>query len=316
VCSCATGYAECDGQTSNGCEVNVTSDAKNCGKCGAACSATNIATPTCSSGVCNGTCAAGTFDCNSDKATDGCEFQAPVPTAGTHTVAANAITWKWNATSGATGYKFNTSNNYGTATATAGTSFAQAGLNANTPYTLYVWADYSCGTSLAATLNATTSNLGYVLQPACSSGCSNMVLVKATQQHSIGGADYNATWNNLNSICGVYGFRGPTTSSSATGLWAHSANTGYPVTSDQWNPTGPWMSGVLPNGFAGGRIWIASGDPSWLSKATYPTVAPGNSLYTNQGAIVWESYHPQSGGNWVNISSGAVQIGEYVMCAQ
>ena len=76
------------------------------------------------------------------------------------------------------------------------------------------------------------------------------------------------------------------------------------------------MTGAIVDGFAGGRIWMASGDPSWLSKATYPVVAPGNSLYTNQNQIQWESYHPQRGGNWQNIRSGTIQPGEYLLCAQ
>jgi hypothetical protein len=198
---------------------------------------------------------------------------------------------------------------------TSAVSYTQSGLSASTNYTLYVWAEYSCTGSAAATLTAMTSKGAFVLTPACA-GCANMVLVKATQNHPIGGNSYTATWNNLHAICSVYGFRGPTTSAGGTELWGHSNNPGYPITSDQWNPTGPWMNGALPGGFVGGRIWIASGDPSWLSKATYPAVAPGNSLYTNSGAISWESYHPQSGGNGSQISSGTLLVGEYIMCAQ
>ena len=36
--SCEQGYADCDLKYSNGCEVPLTADAKNCGACGAACS--------------------------------------------------------------------------------------------------------------------------------------------------------------------------------------------------------------------------------------------------------------------------------------
>ena len=35
--SCQTGYGNCDSRQSNGCETNLTSDAKNCGKCGYDC---------------------------------------------------------------------------------------------------------------------------------------------------------------------------------------------------------------------------------------------------------------------------------------
>jgi hypothetical protein len=34
---CADGFADCDGNPSNGCEVNLTNNQTNCGACGAAC---------------------------------------------------------------------------------------------------------------------------------------------------------------------------------------------------------------------------------------------------------------------------------------
>lgn len=163
----------------------------------------------------------------------------------------------------------------------------------------------------------TTAAVGYVFTPNCSGSCDNMILVQATTSHSIGGTDYNDAWNNLNTLCQIYGAQGPTTSDSgASGLWYNGSNSSYPITSDQWNPTNPWMTGNFLDAFPGGRIWIASGSPNWLSKATYPAVAIGNNLYTNQGSIVWESYHPQSGGNWETITSGTVNAGEYIMCAE
>jgi len=36
---CSAGFANCDGSTSNGCEVNLTTDVNNCGTCGRACGA-------------------------------------------------------------------------------------------------------------------------------------------------------------------------------------------------------------------------------------------------------------------------------------
>jgi hypothetical protein len=313
-CGCKNGFSDCNAQASDGCEVNSWSSVQNCGGCKLACSTQNIANPTCLLGVCSGTCAPGTYDCNANKQLDGCEFVATAPAEGAHVIDASSVQWKWGAVAGATGYRYNTVNDYPNATKTANTTFTQANLAGSTKYQLYVWADYGCGASLATTLNATTNSAGYVLQPVCS--CANMVLVQATKQHAIGGNDVNSAWNNLHSICQVYGFRGPTTSAGATGLWAKSNNPGFPITSDAWNPTGPWMSGKLVNGFPGGRIWIASGEPSWLSRAVYPAIAKDLSLFTNQGAITWESYHPQTGGNWNQISSGTVQVGDYVMCAE
>jgi len=39
ACVCNAGYANCDGNQANGCEVNLTSDSNNCGACGNVCPA-------------------------------------------------------------------------------------------------------------------------------------------------------------------------------------------------------------------------------------------------------------------------------------
>jgi hypothetical protein len=62
---------DCDGTSDEGL---TDSDPANCGACGIVCSTNNMATVTCSSGVCDGTCLAGYTDCNQDKLSDGCEF--------------------------------------------------------------------------------------------------------------------------------------------------------------------------------------------------------------------------------------------------
>jgi hypothetical protein len=70
---CASGYANCDGDPSNGCEAAILTDADHCGGCTTACSSNHMATRSCVGGACTGTCVAGFADCNGDKATDGCE---------------------------------------------------------------------------------------------------------------------------------------------------------------------------------------------------------------------------------------------------
>ena len=46
---CAAGTGNCDGNAANGCEVNLNTDAKNCGGCGMICA---MGTPLCSNGKC------------------------------------------------------------------------------------------------------------------------------------------------------------------------------------------------------------------------------------------------------------------------
>jgi hypothetical protein len=71
VLSCNAGYADCDGNAANGCEVDLNTSAANCGACGAACS-TNNDTPTCSSGKCSVVCTTGFANCDGNVA-NGCE---------------------------------------------------------------------------------------------------------------------------------------------------------------------------------------------------------------------------------------------------
>ncbi len=71
VASCNPGFANCDANSANGCEVSLNTDANNCGSCGNQCVATSQSTcgtsGTCSAGACqlwsNGTICAAQF-CN------------------------------------------------------------------------------------------------------------------------------------------------------------------------------------------------------------------------------------------------------------
>jgi hypothetical protein len=73
VGACATGYSDCNGQSSDGCEIDIATDPSNCGGCAKVCNSNNITSPTCSGGACNGSCNAGFDDCNHSKLIDGCE---------------------------------------------------------------------------------------------------------------------------------------------------------------------------------------------------------------------------------------------------
>jgi len=85
------------------------------------------------------------------------------PTAGTHTPSETQIIWNWSTVSGATGYKWNTTNNYATAIDKGtSTSHTETSLTCNTSYTRYVWAYNACGQSSSTTLTASTSACPFV----------------------------------------------------------------------------------------------------------------------------------------------------------
>jgi hypothetical protein len=70
---CTAGFADCDGDASNGCEVDLRVSAAHCGLCGNACPMRpNPNAPGCRAGRCDAACAAGFGDCDANP-DNGCE---------------------------------------------------------------------------------------------------------------------------------------------------------------------------------------------------------------------------------------------------
>jgi len=68
------------------------------------------------------------------------------------------IEWNWNTVTNATGYKWNTVNDFSTATdMLTNTSKTETGLTCGTSYTRYIWAYNVCGNSTVTTLSQSTS---------------------------------------------------------------------------------------------------------------------------------------------------------------
>ena len=83
----------------------------------------------------------------------------PAPTAGSHISSLNKIIWNWGPVLGATGYKWNTENNSGSAIDLGGlTTKTDTGLLCETSYIRYVWAYDPYGISQPATLIQATSS--------------------------------------------------------------------------------------------------------------------------------------------------------------
>jgi hypothetical protein len=74
--ACETGFTDCNAdKRTDGCETNTGSDVGNCGACARVCSSNHVPSVSCGSGTCDGACASGYADCNTNKQTDGCETE-------------------------------------------------------------------------------------------------------------------------------------------------------------------------------------------------------------------------------------------------
>lgn len=69
---CEAGFGDCNGVTTDGCEVDVRNDSANCGACGRSCVVRTGTSGRCEMGACAFTCLAGHADCDRNLA-NGCE---------------------------------------------------------------------------------------------------------------------------------------------------------------------------------------------------------------------------------------------------
>jgi hypothetical protein len=79
------------------------------------------------------------------------------PTPGIHIPSQTRIIWKWTKVTGATGYKGNFTDNYGTAIDLGtDTTYIDTGLTCGTTYKRYLWAYNGCGSSKPVTVTQAT----------------------------------------------------------------------------------------------------------------------------------------------------------------
>jgi len=146
------------------------------------------------------------------------------PTAGTHVPGPTQIVWNWNAVTGATGYKWNTVNNVYSAT-DMGTNLSktETGLTCNTPYTRYIWAYGTCGTSSSTAISATTS-LNPPASPVASTHVPSITQIVWNWNSVAGATGYK--WNTINDYATAIDI-GTNLSKTETGLICNTAYTRY-----------------------------------------------------------------------------------------
>ncbi|MBI5532026.1 MAG: LamG domain-containing protein [Deltaproteobacteria bacterium] len=80
IVQCNTGFDNCDGVESDGCEANLSSSTQSCGSCSNKCPTPINSTATCSAGTCGYQCQGAFADCNS-AIVDGCEVNTAADVA-------------------------------------------------------------------------------------------------------------------------------------------------------------------------------------------------------------------------------------------
>jgi hypothetical protein len=69
---CLQGFFDCNGDMTDGCEINIAKDPNNCGKCGTVCAGGNNAQAACGGGTCTIACNKNWGNCDNDPS-NGCE---------------------------------------------------------------------------------------------------------------------------------------------------------------------------------------------------------------------------------------------------
>ena len=213
------------------------------------------------------------------------------PTAGTQIPSYSQIIWFWNTAADAFGYKWNTINDYNSATDMgADTTKTETGLSCNTNYTCYAWAYNSCGQSTAVTLTQSTQtcfvcgnsmNINHV--------AGNVAPVSKT-------VTYGTVTNVLGETtkCWITSNLGAThqatakddaTEASAGWYWQFSLKQGYKHDGTNRTPNTSWITSIADN-----SDWISANDPCSIELGNgwrIPTKAEWINVDASGGWATW-----------------------------
>lgn len=230
------------------------------------------------------------------------------PASGAHIPETTQITWNWMPVTGATGYKWNTTNDYSSATDMGtDTSYTESGLDPNTYYERFVWAYGDCGYSISTMLQQTTiDNTGFVCGQVLTDQrdghtynttmigdqcwfAENLIIglqLNISLTSTNNGIIEKYCYNNSDSMCIEYG---------ALYSWAELMN--Y-TTPSEANPSG--RQGICPEG------WHLPSEAEWYQLTDYlggTSVAGGKLKET--GSVHWDPINIYTSSN----SSGFTAVG-------
>jgi hypothetical protein len=213
------------------------------------------------------------------------------PVTGVHIPSSNQILWNWNTVAPASGYKWNTVNDYNTATDMfAATTKTETGLSCSTPYTRYLWAYNACGISTATTLTKTTS--------ACFTCGSSITINHAAG--AVAPVTKTVTYGTVTNIpgetskCWITSNLGAdhqasavsdTTEASAGWYWQFSLKRGYKHDGTTRTPNTTWFNIISVN-----SDWLSTNDPCSIELGTgwrVPTETEWNNVAVSGGWTNW-----------------------------
>lgn len=242
-----------------------------------------------------------------------CPSSPAAPAEGTHDPGRTQITWNWNIVTGATGYKWNTTDNYATAENLGTlTTKTETGLTEAIPYTRYAWAYNSCGYSIVTVLTDTTLTLQ----------CGDDLMVEHVAG-TVAPVSKSVTYGTVNNVPGEESKCWITTNlgadyqayavndnseQSAGWYWQFNKQQGYKHDGGTRTPNTTWITSISEN-----SNWLAANDPCNLlleSGWRLPTYAEYNNVITYGGWAdcddAWGSLLKMHAAGYLNYSSGAL----------
>jgi hypothetical protein len=193
------------------------------------------------------------------------------PASGDHLVFETAIDWKWLPVADASGYKWNTTDDfYSALDIGTNTSKLETGLEIDSTYVRYVWAYNACGPAASATLTATTATPADWV-------CGDPILVSHITG-TVAPVDKTAVYSTITNIpgetnkCWITRNLGSdrqatavddATEASAGWYWQFNREQGFKHDGTTRTPNTDWITGIDEN-----SDWAPAHDPCALELGT------------------------------------------------
>jgi len=238
------------------------------------------------------------------------------PTEEIHVSAKTQVEWNWNTVAGATGYKWNTTNNYATATDMGtDTTKTETGLTCETAYTRYAWAYNGCGFSVPVTLTQSTLP--------CIWSCGDPFTIDHVVSGGVAPVDKSVAYGTVTNIpgetskCWITRNLGASqqatamddnTEASAGWYWQFNRKQGYKHDGVTRTPNTTWITSISES-----LDWETANDPCALELGSgwrMPTLTEWNNVDLagnwDDWYGPWYSGLKMHGAGYLNNSSGAL----------